>query len=57
MLEVLKQLMEETPDNLLAKYVLHLKKKLCMLQYYVKLNEKLNFIQNAQTDNIYFGTN
>lgn len=25
MLEVLKQLMEETPDNLLAKYVLYFK--------------------------------
>lgn len=26
MLEVLKQLMEETPDNLLAKYVLYFKR-------------------------------
>lgn len=35
MLEVLKQLMEETPDNLLAKYVLYLNEN--MLTYMRKL--------------------
>lgn len=33
MLEVLKQLMEETPDNLLAKYVLYLKENMLICIY------------------------